>query len=456
MTRDELPDYFLVDLPPEAELTPGVVADACETLRRNRRRYLLERPTENLLRTLGLVAEKWLDPAYPIRQLALEEGATSTGFPRHTIETGLTALFREMTQESLNHLILQDLGHVRRLDNPVSGDAETRTGRKGFAVGPELIGHITGGVIPNPVITSMVLGLLARSAQFVKCARGTSYLPRLFAHSLYETEPKLGACLEIVEWPGGDEVLEAPLFEACDCVTGTGDDATMDALAARLPRSTRFISYGHRVSFIYVTKAGLEDCNPRVLAEQVVDDVVHWNQSGCLSPHAVYVEKGTTPSPDRLAQLIADEFERREAVEPRGPIDPRVSATISNRRRLYEIRAASSKDTLVWSSERSTAWTVVFDNEARFQKSCLNRFLYVKSVDTLDDALGGADEVYGKVSCVGLHASLHEAQEVVERLARWGVTRICPVGKMQQPSMAWRHDGRLSLGELLTWTDWEL
>ncbi|MCS1411880.1 MAG: hypothetical protein M2R45_05082 [Verrucomicrobia subdivision 3 bacterium] len=456
MTLGELPNYFLADLPAEAILTPAVVSEACETLRRNRRQYLLGRPTETLLRTLGLVAEKWLDSEYPLRQLALKHGMERSGFPLCTIQKGLDGLFREMTPENLNHLILQDLGHVRRLDHPSSGEAESRTGRKSFAVGPELIAHVTGGVIPNPVITSIVLGLLARSAQFVKCARSTSFLPRLFAHSIYETDPKLGACLEIVEWKGGDEALEAPLLQEADCVTVMGSDKAVEALEARLPHRKRFLPYGHRVSFTYATKSGLEDCNPRVLAEQIVNDVAHWNQKGCLSPHVVYAEKGATPSPDRLAQLIADAFERREQSEPRGEVSERVAAMIANRRRLYEIRAANSKDTLVWKSQDSTVWTVVFDNEPHFQKSCQNRFLYVKAVDALADALGGADEVCGKVSCVGLCASLHEAQSVVERLARWGVTRVCPVGKMQEPSIAWRHDGRLSLEGLIAWTDWEL
>ena len=44
---------------------------------------------------------------------------------------------------------------------------------------------------------------------------------------------------------------------------------------------------------------------------------------------------------------------------------------------------------------------------------------------------------------------------VAAALARWGVTRVCALGQMQNPSLAWRHDGRLSLGDLVTWTDWE-
>lgn len=451
-----LPDYFLVDLSSKACLTPKVIADACETLKRNRRAYLLGRSTERILRTLGSVAEKWLDPEYPIRQTALDWGERRSGFPRRTIEKGLENLFGEITAEGLGHLIAQDLGHAKRIDQPSTSRAEMQTGRKGFAVGPELIAQVSGGRIPNPIITSILLGLLARSAQFVKCARGSAFLPRLFAHSLYETDPKLGACLEIAEWRGGDETLEQPLFDAADFVIAMGSDATIEALSKRLPKSTRFLPYGHRLSFGYISKAGLEDSDLRILSEHIVEDVVSWNQVGCLSPHVIYVERGTNPSPEHLAQWVADALERRENAEPRGEISESEAATIANRRRLYEIRAAHSNETLLWKSAGSTAWTVVFDCQAHFQKSCANRFLYIKSIDTLGDALAGAEAVFGKVSCVGLAVAPNEAQSIVERLARWGVKRVCPLGKMQQPSIAWRHDGSASLGALMSWTDWEL
>lgn len=456
MTLEKLPDYFLADLPEKAVLTPAIIAEACDSLRQNRRRYLLERSTESLLRTLGLVAEKWLDNNYPIRQMALECGARQSGFPLSSIQKGLDGLFQEMTQENLHHLLLQDLGHLQRLDHPSADESERRTGRKSFAVGPELIAHITGGAIPNPAILSIALGLLARSAQFVKCARHASFLPRLFAHSIYETDAKLGACLEIAEWQGGNQALETPLLQKADCVTAMGRDETIQSLESRLPRRTRFLPYGHRLSFAYATKAGLEDCSLKALANRIVDDVTLWNQSGCLSPHLVYAEKGATHRPDQLAQAIAEELERREQFEPRGQVSNPTAAIIANRRRLYEIRAANSRETLLWSSRESTAWTVVFDHDPRFQKSCQNRFLYVKAVDGLAAALNGAAEVCGQVSCVGLCASPHEAPALVKQLARWGVTRVCPPGKMQRPSIAWRHDGRLSLGDLMTWTDWEL
>jgi hypothetical protein len=79
----------------------------------------------------------------------------------------------------------------------------------------------------------------------------------------------------------------------------------------------------------------------------------------------------------------------------------------------------------------------------------------VKSVTDLDDLLQGAESIRSQVSTVGLAAPEDRAPGISTRLARWGVTRVCPLGKMQNPPLTWRHDGRPSLGELITWTDWE-
>ena len=51
-----LPNYFLADLPPEATLSPTMITEACQTLKRNRERYLAGRSTEQLIITLSDVA----------------------------------------------------------------------------------------------------------------------------------------------------------------------------------------------------------------------------------------------------------------------------------------------------------------------------------------------------------------------------------------------------------------
>lgn len=450
-----LPNYFIADLPPEAAVTPLMVHEACQTLKRNRELYLRPHSTRSLVQVLIHLAKEWLHPEYPFRKLALSDGPGATGFSRPTLENGLERFFKSLTTEAFEALLEQDLGHNERLDQIVASPAEQKTNRGAIAVAPEFLVHIAAGTLPNPTLMSMVLGLLARSAQFVKCASGAALLPRLFAHSLYKAEPKLGACLELATWKGGNEPLEQALFEEADCVTITGSDETLAQVRQRLPSHIRFLGYGLRVSFAFVAQELLSGLHARKIAERLSRDIAAWNQLGCLSPHLVYVQSGGTLAPDSFAELLAECLTERELAEPRGETPIEVAAGIASRRSLYELRGAQSPGTRVWSSPGSTAWTVVYEADPRFQASCLNRFVYVKPVHDLTDALQSADGIRNKVSTVGMAVPEHKAQEMATQLARWGATRVCPVGQMQNPPLSWRHDGQPALADLVRWTDWE-
>jgi hypothetical protein len=450
-----LPNYFLADLPLEATLNASLLAEACQTLKRNREQYLLSRSTESLIGVLHELGHNWLDDDFPFRSMALESGPALTGFSSGTLAAGLNGFFRQLTAENLRKLIEQDLCHDRRLFEFAATDLERTARRSSLARGPELIAFFGPGNVPNPTLLSIVLGLLIRSAQFVKCSSGASFLPRLFAHSLYETEPKLGACLEVAEWRGGDRPLEGALFQEADCVIATGSDETLGAIRQRVPSGTRFIGYGHRLSFGYIAKEAFTVSNLSQVAEKAATDVTAWNQLGCLSPHVFYIEHGGRVSAEQFAEMLSTELEKKEDTEPRGAVPADVSALISSRRAFYEVRAAHSPETRHWFSKKSTAWTVVYEADPLFQISCLHRFVYVKSVTGVAEVLRATDRIRGQVSTVGLAAGTEQARKIATELAAWGVTRVCPLGQMQNPPLPWRHDGRPALGDLVTWTDWE-
>ena len=451
-----LPNYFLADLPPEAELTPTVITEACQTLKRNREKYLAGRPTQSLIRLLADVAESWLQPGYPFRKKALELGPAATGFSSPTFTAGLDQFFQQLNVQNLQALVLQEFGHLQRMDHLTANEWEQRLERSSFVRGPELLVHITGGVIPNATLQSIVNGLLLRAAQFVKCASGTALIPRLFAHSLYEADPKLGACLEIAEWKGGQHPIESALFAEADAVTATGSDETLEKLRSVVPSQTPFVPYGHRVSFAFVAREMLIGAKAQQVIHRAAREVAAWNQLGCLSPHAVYVEVGGAVSPEQFAERLGAELDQLEQSEPRGPVwPPEESTVISTRRAFYEVRAAGSDETRMWFSRGSTAWTVIYETDPRFQHSCLNRFVYVKPVANLQQALQAVDAIRLHVSTVGLAAGDERLEQIANQLARWGAPRICTLGQMQNPPLTWRHDGWPALGRLVRWTDWE-
>jgi len=452
-TMPSLPDYFLADLPAEAALTPGLITEACQTLKRNRERYLENRTTESLIQRLDRLGRDWLDADYPFRRRALSAEASVTGFPAPVLATGLDSFFQQLTAANLEALLRQELGHPHRLDHFHPPEHQRGGRRLAVAHGPRLLAQIAPGNVPVSVMMDMVLGLLTRSAQFIKCASGQSFVPRLFAHSLYEADAKLGACLEIAEWKGGAEALEAALYAEADCVAATGSDETLAAIRKALPPHARFVGYGTRVSFGFIAREAMDE--QQGIAVRAAADVAAWNQRGCLSPHVIYAETGGPLGAEEFAALLSRELEALEKTHPRGGLPTPAAAGIAARRSFYEVRAAHLPDTKLWTSAGSTAWTVVLENDPRFQASCLNRFIYIKPVSGLTEALQGADPVRERISTVGLAAGDERAEELALQLARWGARRICPLGEMQKPPLTWRHDGRPALGDLVTWSDWE-
>lgn len=450
----DLPNYFLADLPDASTLTPELITEACRALKRNRERFLERVTTDSIIQVLTKLASDWLDSESPFRKLVIAQGPAETGFSRETLASGLDRFFSQITSENLRALIAQDLGSQRRLDEFVADATERTQERNSIARGPELLVQITGGVLPNPTLTSLMLGLIARSAQFIKCPAGSAFIPRMFAHSLYAVQPKLGACLEIAAWPGGSTSLETALFEEATVVAATGSDETLGAIRARLPAAVRFIGYGHRLSFAYITREALEKLDK--VAASVADDIIAWNQLGCLSPQAVYVENGGSNSSEQFGAALAEALGARERTEPRGPVSAEAAAAIATGRMFYEVRASADPATVIWSSPGSTAWTVVHDNTSQFQTSCLHRFIHIKPVESVEGFLATLEPLRGHISTAGLAGPMPRLLELASSFSRVGITRLCRVGSMQHPPLAWRHDGRPSLGELITWTDLEL
>jgi hypothetical protein len=289
----------------------------------------------------------------------------------------------------------------------------------------------------------------------VKCGAGSSIVPLLFAHSLREVNPHLASCIEIASWPHDRSDLQHALLESADCVTATGSDDAVAAIREQVPVSRRFVGYGHKVSFAYLTAEALSPEQLDSLVKDVATDVCAWNQLGCLSPQVVYVEGGGQVTAEIFAGRLAAALADAEDLRPRGRIPKADAASIRSRRSFYEVRAANLADTRLWHSKDSTAWTVICDADPRFQPSCLNRFVHVKGVGNLEAVLQGADMVRRHVSSVALAGPATRTSELAAQLADWGVPRVCPVGRMQTPPPAWRHDGRPVLNDLVHWTDWE-
>ncbi|OYV05916.1 MAG: hypothetical protein CFE26_09070 [Verrucomicrobiales bacterium VVV1] len=328
----------------------------------------------------------------------------------------------------LASLLEAQLGSALALDVWIPrGDTRCRA----FPLSPLL--HILSGNTPHAAFQSIVRGLLVGCRNRVKLP--SSGLPE-FEEWAAELPSSLADLIE-VRYDLPDSWLDsagAVVF---------GNQATLDTFRKLLPRSTRLIEHGPKLSIAVVFEPDAS------AADLVTQDILAHDQRGCLSVQAVYVDGGPAAA-KAFAARLASVLENARLSQPRAAISLSDSGAISNARELARFRAANGNDVSLWESVGSTQWTVVYDHSPVLMPGPLNGFVTVHPLPTevlLRDALG--PEI-AHLSTVAIHPF---SDAHADQLNPLDVPRICPLGRSQQPPLFWHHDGRPPLADLVDWRD---
>jgi Acyl-CoA reductase (LuxC) len=433
-----------------ARLTPDGLAAQLERIAHARDEYLAQLPVERIVRVLDRVASRWLDPTSPFRREAEWLLPVITGFAEPAIRKGLAAYLATLREENLWRLLDEELADSSVLDGFVArgrGGGETR------AFGPRLTLHVWSGNVPGLPIQSLVSALLVKSASLGKVASAEPLFATLLAESIREVDERLADCLAVTYWPGGEERLESVAFEHADAVIAYGTDAAIGEVRRRVPAGTRFVPYGHKLSFGAIGREALASDRLPDTVDRAAYDVAKYDQQGCLSPHLFYVETGGETSPRAFAEALSAGLGRYAAMVPRGRLSLEETTSLAGTRQRHELRELAGEPVAVF---ESGGGAVLFDEDPTFEASCLNRTIYVKPVsDVVVDIPPLASRVRRYLQTCGVAADPVRRRALAEELGRLGVDRICPLGRMGDVAPTWHHDGRFTLLELLRWTDLE-
>lgn len=315
-------------------------------------------------------------------------------------------------------------------------------GRLVTARGPAVAAHVLAGNTPLLAWSGLAAALLAGSASYVKMSRDETLWPRLFVASLAEADPLLASLIHLDAWPGED-ARTAELLRASGAVIAYGSDETLAALRASTPIGVRFLGYGHALS------VGLSLAPARGGGEGFARDVLLYDQGGCLSPHAIFVEgagRDAAGFGDALTDALAQETEAL-AVPP--VADPAVALAVRRARDLALFSAASVR------GDPLLRWTVITETEPRpLPEPVGHGVVHVVPIHDVAADLGPAlRPARGRVSAVGVAGALRD--DVRAALAREGISRLCAPGRMQAPPLGWRNGGRDLLADLLYWSEEE-
>lgn len=434
-------------------LTATTLSDIINRLQESQEEYLVRQPVERLLSICDTAVSRWLKPDDPYRRLAEEALPAITGLSPPMIRQGLTQMLSGLRADRFRSLMKEELGNPGFLDEFLP-----RLNGRSKAFGPRLITHVLAGNIPALPAVGIIRALLVKSASLLKTSSEEPLFAALFARTLVEVEPRLSDCLAVVGWKGGTEEargLEEVAFRRVERVVAMGSEETITSLRRQLSTSTgtQLLTYGHRVSFGLIGREALADLSS--IAKQAAQDVAMYDQQGCLSPHLFYVETGGNHFPREFARALGEALARLQTTLPRGTVSTKTAAALHHFRSLYEMKQADGKEIRIFGSETGNLWTVIYEDDPAFSLSPLFRTVRVKPIDDLLHVPPLLSPWRQYLQAAGVAVSSKRLLPLAEALALMGVNRICPIGRMQEPSVGWHQDGRLTFADLVRWVDVE-
>ena len=201
------------------------------------------------------------------------------------------------------------------------------------------------------------------------------------------------------------------------------------------------VAYGPRTSLGAVARGA----DPAALAPGLARDVALFDQRGCLSVAAVYVE-GSEEEARKWARALARAARALAVRWPPGPVDPETAGAVQQVRAEAELRALARYEV----APELAAGTVVVEPNATFQPTPGLRTVRVHPIPDLirlPELLAPWRDRLQGVALVGNPETPGDRLRVA--LRDLGISRITEPGKLQHPDALWHNGGVDPLQALL-------
>lgn len=432
-------------------LTDAQMQAMAERVRVASRDHLKTLTISQIIDIIDRAVARLLDRKDPYRRKAEEILPIVTGYDAEMIRLGLTGYLKTFRKPELQKFTAEDF------DNPLILDDFQPMPKGGFAraFGPDILTHIWAGNVPGIPVWSLVSGLLVKAGNIGKVPSAEPLFAGWFAQVLSDVAPEIADCFAVVWWKGGDTAREEALLKESDVVLAYGGNESLSAIRDRVPVTTRYLAYGHKVSFGAISRAALDTHKAADTAHQAAYDVVRYDQQGCYSPHVFFVERNGRISPQDFAQYLAHELETFEKKYPRRALSIGEARDMAAWYHGEEIKSFASENRgLIGNAD--SAWSVAFvDDTEDLSPSGLNRTIKIVAVDALADIVPRIAPYKTLLQTVGIAAPPAELYALSTALGIAGVTRISAIGHMTAPEAGWHHDGRFNLLDLVSITEIE-
>lgn len=432
-------------------LTVKQCKELSDHVKLNSAQFLKRQSTNTIIELIDKAIERLLNRNDPVRLKAEQLLPVITGFDPEMIRLSLTDYLKNFRKPQLLRFIAEDFSNPKILDEfqPIV--------KGGFAkaFGPDCLLHIWAGNVPGLPLWSLISGLLVKAGNIGKVSSAEPLFASMFVQLLIDIEPKISDCLAVLWWDGGNTEQESIFLENADVVLAYGSNTPLKEIQNRTPITTRYLPYGHKISFGVVSASVLDAQKSWSVAHKAAKDIALYDQHGCYSPHIFFIESGGNISPKTFAYYVAHELSCFQDKFSRRVLSGNETIQLAQWRNDQTLNLLSDPTNEVI-SDKDGFWTVTYsENYGGFSLSGLNRTIHLVAVDSLEKIIPLISPYKAFLQTVGIAATPAEVFQLSDQLGQHGVTRISGLGSMTAPEAGWHHDGRFNLLDLITLTEIE-
>ncbi|MDC9613780.1 acyl-CoA reductase [Xenorhabdus khoisanae] len=233
----------------------------------------------------------------------------------------------------------------------------------------------------------------------------------------------------------------AELLNQADAVSAWGGDYSLASIRAQLPTGCRWIDWGHRISFAWLSPEAIDD----TLLDALADDICRFDQQACSSPQCLLVDSDDPNVLQHVGQRMAAALQRRSELHPALKPDMQEAAEITTQTAFQQLDLSFTQvNGEVWQAD---GWRVIWRHEEELAASPLFRTLQVRPaprqrlcsiLQPWRNHLQTCALMTRQESITGMSHALFAA----------GISRITPAGQMHDGYSGEPHDGVYALSRL--------
>lgn len=311
---------------------------------------------------------------------------------------------------------------------------------------PSLVFHVLAGNLFVSGVESMVMGALSGACNLVRCSSDDVHFPLLWLKAIHEVDREFARTLAVGYWPREEERLTKLACREADAVVVFGTDESVSNVRRLCPPERKLLAHGAKLSFAVVGKESLDLLSSaEIAARELAYDFSVYDQQGCLSPRAAFIEQGGAVSPRQFALLLRGEMLEAAGRLPRRELSLEESAALARSRDEALIEAASGGNAQLV-SKAADPFLITLRSARTYTPGCLNRYADLRVFEEGEELESALAPYRARISAIGVSGEDDRWSELYRRLR---VPRVCPTGQMQKPPLGWTHDGRLTLLDLV-------